>query len=564
MHEGKMMRSGGVWDRWGWTIAVIAGLVAFAGVLRHGFVYWDDHREIFENPYFRPPTWRGLGHFWVEQYYGLYAPLAYSVQWVIAHVARGEDGKFNAAWFHAANLAAHLWASVAVWGVIRKVVGGSLGPILGAVVFAVHPLQAEAVNWASSFYTPFSAALGISAIWVYLEHRNRVRAGNKGWGSAALATGMYGLAICAKPSLVVVPLLAGIIEILMRGTRVREVAVLLGAWVLIALPMIWVTVHVQEGQYRGTVALWERPLVMADAVGWYMRKVAWPWPMGADYGRSPERIRETGELWWTWIVPIAVLVASWAGRKRAPWGPGALGVFVVGALPFLGLLTFGFQRYSTVADRYIYVGMLGVALAVGEIVKNWSKWMNVAGAVCLLWIAGSIMQSQYWRDTRSLMGHALVVNPTSRVGHDVLAYLAMQEGNDAEAVRQYQATLTVFPDDGFANFNLGNRALSRGDLTGAEALYRRALKDRPDDAQVHANLGVALARGGNSVEAEKEFRRAVMLSPEWGTGWVDLGALLMSEGRNAEARTAYQKALEAEPEMEMAKRGLQKLNSMQQ
>jgi Tfp pilus assembly protein PilF len=372
---------------------------------------------------------------------------------------------------------------------------------------------------------------------------------------------MYVLATFAKPSLVVLPVMAGVIETLLRRARVRDVAWLLGVWVALAIPMSLVTVSTQGGHYGGPVPLWGRPLVAADSVGWYLEKVVWPWPMGPDYGRTPGRIWATREIWWTWLVPTTVVAAAWVGRRRAPWAVGTLGVFVAGALPCLGLVTFVFQRYSTVADRYIYLGMLGVGIAAAAVVRRWPRAVWPVAAVCAVWAAGSIVQSATWRTTRSLMGHALAVNPTSRVAHDVLAYLATEEKNDAEAVRQYSMTLEAFPADGFANYNMGNRALAGGRLDEAIGYYTRALEERGGDAQVRANLGVALARSGKAEAAEREFRKATELSPDWAPAWGNLGAILAAEGRAEEARRAYGRALDADPNYAMARAGLRKLDA---
>jgi Tfp pilus assembly protein PilF len=446
--------------------------------------------------------------------------------------------------------------------VIRKIVPGGVAATVGALAFAVHPVQAEAVNWASSFYTVFSGALGVAAIWLYLEHRDRVKRAEKtAWRWAAVATVAYAAAVCAKPSLVILPIIAGAIEVIVRGARVREVVWLLGAWVAMAVPMSLVTVGVQEGQYRGEVAMWERPLVAGDAAGWYLRKVVWPWPMGIDYGRSPECIRHEGSFWWAWVGPAFIAAGAWVWRRRVPLATGALVVFVAGALPFLGLMTFGFQRYSTVADRYIYMGMLGVAIAVAGVVRRWPGSAVVAGAVCGVWVAGSVIQSRHWRATKPLMEQAVAVNPTSRAGHDVLAFVATEEGNDPEAVAHYSATLRAFPSDELANYNLGNLAMSRGDLAAAIGYFQKALDERGGDANIRMNLGVALARSGQADAAEREFREATRMAPNWAPGWTNLGAILAAKGQDDDARRAYERALEADPNYALARSGLRKLEA---
>ena len=58
--------------------------------------------------------------------------------------------------------------------------------------------------------------------------------------------------------------------------------------------------------------------------------------------------------------------------KRRQWPQAAIGglIFVAGLAPVLGFVPFEFQSFSTVADRYVYLPMLGVALAVAGIMAQ--------------------------------------------------------------------------------------------------------------------------------------------------------------------------------------------------
>ena len=49
-------------------------------------------------------------------------------------------------------------------------------------------------------------------------------------------------------------------------------------------------------------------------------------------------------------------------KYRRGWIWAALGIFAVALAPVLGLVPFGHQEISTVADRYLYPSMLGLAL----------------------------------------------------------------------------------------------------------------------------------------------------------------------------------------------------------
>ena len=103
---------------------------------------------------------------------------------------------------------------------------------------------------------------------------------------------------------------------------------------------------------------------MLKGVAFYLSKLVVPFWLGPDYGRAPEWVLAQWWHWFTGLVPWGLALWLWSRRTRVPWLVAAVGVFVTGLLPVLGLVPFAFQAYSTVADHYMYSAMLGPALAL--------------------------------------------------------------------------------------------------------------------------------------------------------------------------------------------------------
>ncbi len=162
-----------------WLSLLLIALIVttFAGTFNHLFVYWDDNSSIVENPDLNPPTPASLAKFWKDPnhgYRGFYVPVPYTIWWAAAHVDRLPSGNGpatmpNEAVFHGLNLAFHTAGSLLVFLLLRKLVGADLPALIGASVFALHPLQADPVCWASSMYTPLSAMLALSAWLIYIR-----------------------------------------------------------------------------------------------------------------------------------------------------------------------------------------------------------------------------------------------------------------------------------------------------------------------------------------------------------------------------------------------------------
>src|SRR5256885_14392505 len=111
---------------------------------------------------------------WARPRMTVYMPLTYMVWGGIAYVAqRPPDAQhiaLNPAYFHALNVLFHLLAVFWAMMLLRRLIGHDVAALLGAAIFAVHPLQAEALAWASDgMYTALSGALSLWALYHYLR-----------------------------------------------------------------------------------------------------------------------------------------------------------------------------------------------------------------------------------------------------------------------------------------------------------------------------------------------------------------------------------------------------------
>src|SRR5262249_38527157 len=111
--------------------------------------------------------------------------------------------------------------------------------------------------------------------------------------------------------------------------------------------------------------LWARPFIAGDALAFYLYKLFVPMRLAMDYGRRPGVVLARGWIYAAWLGPWIICLGALRCRRRAPWLLAGFGIFVTALLPVLGLIPFNFQAYSTVANRYAYVAMLGPALALG-------------------------------------------------------------------------------------------------------------------------------------------------------------------------------------------------------
>lgn len=474
------------------------------------FVQYDDPQTIATNPAFNPqPQLAKILAYWDIPELNLYIPLTYTVWGALAFVARVDQpdaiGSFLNPWvFHAANVALHCIAVLIVFAIVRSIVTCEAAAWIGAAVFAIHPLQVESVAWASGTKDVLCGLFTFASVFALIRRRQTHRAQ---W---IIIGATFVLAAClSKPTGLVAPAMAVIVDTMIHRTPVRRSIVSLSSWFAIAIVFAIIGMRVQPPLTHETPALWMRPLVALDALAFYARQLIWPTGLSVDYGRTPARVLESGAIWWTWIAPIAVAIIVCAFRRRfiAP-----LALVVIGVAPVLGLIPFTFQTISTVADHYMYPAMLGIAMLVAMIasIGRVQRWIGFAVVIALS--IRSFVAAGAWMNDDTLFANALTVNPRSAFSHTNWGVSFARRGENALAFEHFQAAVTVDPDYAFGHSNLAEMFRTAGRFREAAQEYRELLriyrKQRSVDPQLIAGLERLIAQLENlpAQPASKEAR----------------------------------------------------------
>lgn len=562
-------------EEW-WPTALLLLLVlgvpalVFARIVTHDFVLWDDTIEIYKNPYLNPATWQGVAEVWRHPYINLYVPVSYTAFALLASFARlpapdpalGETGALlDPRVFHAASWTLHLANTLLVFAILRLLIRrqregdrtrhgpetSSAAAAAGALVFALHPVQVESVAWASELRGLLCGAFSLLCIWLYLRRvvpdppGDAGSQGNSGgdpphlagaggpgahpWPAGRSGTFMYGgallaaaLAMLAKPSAVSLPLVLVALDRWCLRRPWRACLASAAPFMALAAPAVLLTQDAQPVRPEIVAPLWQRPFVAGDALAFYLGKLILPFGLGIDHGRTPARVLSSGWGYAAWTIPVAAaLLAWWAARPapRASWPAAAGAVSLAALLPVLGLAPFAFQFYSTVADRYLYMAMLGPALAAACFLaqrRSAGAWA-AAGALLAGWAVLSYVQAGTWRNSVTLLSHAIEVNPASDVSFANRGMALARRGQLDRAEQDLRQALRLNPGNHKAHTNLGNVLLLRGRREAAIAEYRAAIAIEPSWAESHSNLGMALAMRHDLDEAAAQFGEALRLDP---------------------------------------------------
>ncbi len=427
---------------------------------------------------------------------------------------------------------------------------------LGAAAFTLHPLQAEPVAWVSGLRDMLSGLATTAALWQYVAFA-RAPDRRKAAVRYALATTLFVCAVLSKPSAVVLPILAALLDRGVLGRAPSRCAKSLAPWFALAVAFGLATRMSQDATHiRALMPAWSRPLVALDSLAFYLYKLVWPRVLSPDYGRAPDLALARGWLYWTWLAPAATALAIGLSPGRRISAVCAL-FFAAAPLPVLGLVPFIHQDLSTVADRYVYMSLLGPALALAWGLRAARRRLWWAAAMLLVAVLGarSRLQAAIWRDTGTLFGHIVAHNPDSGIAHGNLANFLADHGALKDAEFHYREALRLRPGEGMPLNNLGNHLARQGRTQEAIVYYEQALRDGlPGNvADAHNALGVVLSGLGRTAEAERHYDAALALAPDRERVHANLGRLLADQGRYDQAVAHYRWALRLRPDFPQAR-----------
>lgn len=498
-------------------IVLLAAVAASAGSISNGFALDDVHiiqgnervhslgnlRALFSETYWPP-----------EYGQSLYRPLTlagFSVQWAIG------DG--SPVVFHGVSIALYAAVCLALLHLARQFMSG-LPALIGATIFAVHPLHVEA----------FANIVGQSELWVglvtiwgtssYLKIR---RVGWPGAGDILALSAMYFTALMFKEHAIVFPafLVAAELTLVGETTTLRSKLVRLGPLFasLIAVAFAFVTIRTSViGRFTGAgtthlagEGFETRLYTMLAVIPEWVRLFFWPANLSAEY--SSPRVQPVSSFDPAMLPGLLILAAvagiAWRMRHDRPGVTFALALAGIALLiPSNLIVVTGFL----LAERALFLGSAGIALVCGLAVAAALGHANsvaakrvvaaAAGVVLVLGIARSSARAQVWRDNETLFRQTVLDEPQSYRAHMRLGELLTDKGETEDGLAELLMAVQLSRnEDFFVRWFAADRFHAAGKLQVARQLYNEAVALKPSDSEARYGAAVCLTTMGLDDEA---------------------------------------------------------------
>ena len=548
-------------------LLVACTLTVYHPVGRNGFVDYDDDVYITTNWHVQSGMhWTGMGWVFTSFDGGNWHPLTW-----LSHTFDNQLFKLNPVGHHYTGLLLHCVNALLLFLLLVDATRRIWTSLAVSCIFAIHPLNVESVAWAAERKNVLSMMFLLLALWAYGRYARKPSVVR--YTAVFLA---YACGLMAKPQVITLPFLLLLwdywpLHRLKFGESsanpsrepVRPLWLVIEKLPLFALSAVdaFITLKAQHSvnairsANRYPFAIRLRNAVCAYPE--YLWKTLWPAHLAPLYPHPGASLR-------TWQVAAACvfLIAVSAlviARVRARPGRRYLVVgwfWFLGALfPMLGLIQVGEQA---IADRYMYVAMIGVLIIVCWGVTEWlavhRRYDLFVVSALALWLAvlGALTYRQvgFWRNSETLWSHALAVTRDNYVAHLNLGDALLSQGRIQEASAQFQAAVLIRPDDPAVLLNFatverraGNFALA---LEGDQSLLR-VTSDRSFRAVALTNLGLDYRCLKDYDHARQSYAAALNLQPNSARAFIGLGVIAQRTGDFAEAAKNYSSAVEAEP-----------------
>jgi tetratricopeptide (TPR) repeat protein len=499
---------------------------------------------------------------------GYYRPVTY-ISFLLDRAVWG----LNPVGFNITNLILHIAVALLFYRVVFALFKKEQVAFVAALIFALHPVAAESVNFhAGGRNTLLCACFALLALLLYV---------NKRWLLAAIS---FTAAIFSKEFALLLPLVL-IAHDRYIGTEKRRWTAYLPYFASIVCYLALRSFAVAHGNLLKTIQLSGNLLLIPKIVVSYLKNMCFPVNLKVIYDVSPDVSASSFALYS--VLLMVVICCAVAFRKKREIAVSACWFFLF-LLPVIGIVPLG---TALMADRYAYFSLMGFSLSLSLVISRVNKRAAVIGTavLCVCYAAIDVQRNAIWKNMPSLYTQMTIDAPERSIGFTNLGMYYYENGDLAKAEKfleescskkgivirdAYQYLSAVYWEgnkfdkalsvlDKLMTLEPGNPQsyimASRiygimGDKAMAQKYYDKVTALFPNieemlDGRVGALCleGEKLMAEGQHAEAERKFKEALMMKPDSVPALIDMGSVAAGKGNTAGAIEYFGKAIAIAP-----------------
>ncbi|MDJ0765439.1 MAG: tetratricopeptide repeat protein [Myxococcota bacterium] len=519
------------------AIAIVGSLV-FSNTLSNDY-FLDDFHYVTGNVHIRQiqPVWRHftdpttISSLILHTHYRPLMPLSLS----ITHAFFGD----NVLGYHLYNIFFHIVSAVFLYLVsiellafagagVQRNAPKTANPLaanqkialLGAMIFAVHPISGFAVNYICGRDNLMMLCFLLLSLYFYIRMR---RTGRHYWLWGPIIFFLV-LSLLSKPNGILFPLLVVAFETVVARTKLKT-------------PRLWISIGILSSVVGAFLALryallsqldlpvwgtrdgsglWDRGVYLMTQLKYhlfhYFRNFIWPFQIRALPGIEMQTTVRNPEVWIGAGFVLGSIVTAWLVRRRRPIVSFCIfSYWIMFSLTSSVLLT-----YQTVADRWMYPSLPFISLLVAHLIFfiPGRRAALAVGTVVFAYLAVTCYaMNTHYQNQITIWSQSAKYGATSmgymNLGH---AYVGI---DDKKAEQYYKKSLERHPRAFLTAINLGILYISQGKTEAGLAWVKKGVVDSPPGTEGMSNywLAIALKRTGDISGAYNAANRATRSNP---------------------------------------------------
>ena len=534
---------------------------AFFPILGFDFVNLDVYTQIADYPHIRGFSWDNLRQIFTSRHISSYYPVR-TLTFVVDHQIWGLSPggfKLTNGLIHLANVLLVFWLILrllrhpAAAGPSARTWWDASVAAFGAGIFAVHPLVVEPVTWVSGREELLMTLGTLGSIHFHLAARGLERGGASAtsrWACHAGTAFCCAAACLSNAVAAVIPLLITAWDLLTLA-RPRARRIFYSTAPLWAMGLATIVIKkLGKGHHAEVIAgafSGEWLMTIFKLYWTNLKTIFWPQDLALTY---------------EWIRPASFLdVEVILGATAVALTCLALWMLRRQPLTSFGLLWFGIAlgptsqimpHYVARADRFLYLPLVGLAIAAGVGAGPLGRVLNRRGTIAAVLLAAASglfllgllagRQVQTWRSGISVWENCLKVSSNNHLAHRCLADELGQLGQLDQAFAHYKRALWLDFENEMALSNFARLLVTcdteRRDYDLALQLAEFAVELSPgNDPQMRRTLAMVCNNQAVELSADERYdravdgyRRAIETDPQYVAPLFNLALLLAIHG----------------------------------
>lgn len=554
------------------AVIFFLALAAYSNSFTAGF-HFDDFHQVVRNPKMVPANI--LKFFTDASLSSVYADSKGYRPLTFATLALNYGISGLHVWsYHAVNFLLHFLNAFLLFTILRMLMRrrgreDSAVPLAASLIFALHPIQTQAVTYILSRSVLLATSFYLLALLAFIEYRERPGGGARKAALAALPPLLYVLGLLSKEMAVSLPAVLFLYDLIIYAPQnggIRKNTGKLIYYILFIAALACFLLYRRHLQGyviepHSDVTTTTYLITEAKAFLVYLRLLVFPFNQIADYYRPftfrPDALSVAGALTAAALAALALSL-----RKRQPVAAFFMLWFLVALAPESSLVPIP----DNLVEYRLYLPSAGLFAAFAVLASRALKgfaYRRQAAAVALALLGVLTFNRNFaWADEQTLWHDVLRKVPGSPRAHGNIAADLMEHRRYADAIKELDTALDTMPmvlsetKDGlvlldqrniyFENLGICYRELGR--LNRAIGYFHQAISIKPRQREYYMELANALYMKGDFNGALDTLGEVVSMYPNYTQAYFDMAQNFLALKAPEKAVLTLTEAMRRAPE----------------